>query len=159
MTISREPVPEGLKAWLPALVVLIGMPLLALATTKYVLLPSLKHPYAQVTGSTTDFAGDSDPSAAFFAKIPFNTSDTTNAHSDIRALTLVGDDNAFKGKINQNKVRLTDLAARDLHGKTTSDLDQPGELDATRARLLAEFNHVLGGPVVKEVYIAVSPPR
>ena len=32
-------------------------------------------------------------------------------------------------------------------------------LDATRARLLAEIDRTLGGPAVKEVYIAVFPPR
>jgi hypothetical protein len=52
---------------------------------------------------------------------------------------------------------LANLAARDLRGKTMSDLDKPGELDALRAGLLADFNHALGKPVVKELYISVWP--
>ncbi len=151
VTYTRPSALGGFLAWLPALVVLIGMPLLALATTKYVLLPTMKQIYAQ------EAAMDQGSAPCFLARIPLTASGAKGAHSGFRSLALVGADSGFKGKVAQNKARLMDLAASDLKGKTMSDLDKPGELDALRAQLLADINHALGGPVVKEIYIAVWP--
>jgi hypothetical protein len=151
VTNSRSPILAGIIAWLPALVILAGMPLLALATTKYVLLPTMKQVFAQ------EAAAGQGAAPLFLVKIPLNASGANGAHSGFRSLALVGADSGFKGKVDQNKARLMALAASDLRGKTISDLDKPGELDAMRAQLLADFNRALGGPVVKELYIAVWP--
>ena len=151
VTKSRAPILAGFIAWLPALFILVGMPLLALATTRYVLLPTMKQVFAQ-----EDAMGQGTV-PLFLAKIPLNASGAKGAHSGFRSLALVGADSSFKKKVDQNKARLMDLAASDLKGKTISDLDKPGALDAMRAQLMADFNHALGGRVVKEVYIAVWP--
>jgi hypothetical protein len=99
--ISRGSVPEGFRAWLPALVILVGMPLLALATTKYVVLPSVKQALAPTTSLST-----SPASTKFLAKIPINISG-----SGIRSIAVLGGDNAFKDIIAKNKGRLAGLAA------------------------------------------------
>jgi flagellar basal body-associated protein FliL len=151
VTNSHAPILAGFLACLPALVILIGMPLLALATTKYVLLPTMKQVYAQ------EAAAGQDAAPSFLVTIPLNASGAKGAHSGFRSLALVGADSGFKEKADRNKARLMDLAARDLRGKTISDLDKPGALDAMRAQLRVDFNHALGGPVVKEIYIAVWP--
>jgi hypothetical protein len=165
-TISRAPIPEGFGAglyalavaWLPAFVVLIGMPLLALATTKYVLLPSVKQAYASAADLPGESAAGQAP-AVFLARIPYNASGAADAHSGIRGLTLVVSDSACKDKIDQNKSKLMALASKDLKGKTSSDLDKPGALDGIRARLRADFNRALRGTAVREVYIAEWPSR
>jgi len=150
VTNSRAPILAGFMAWRPALVILIGLPLLALATTMYVMLPSLKQVYAQeaATGGGVE---------TFLPKVPLDASGAQGAHSGFRALKLIGADSGFKETVAQNKARLIALAASDFRGKTISDLDQPGALDALRAQLLADFNHALGGPVVKEIYIGLWP--
>jgi len=148
---SRAPILGGVIAWLPALVILVGMPLLALVTAKHVLLPTMKQVFAQ------EAAADQGATPLFLVKIPLNASGAKGAHSGFRSLALVGADSGFKEKADRNKARLMDLAARDLRGKTISDLDKPGALDAMRAQLRVDFNHALGGPVVKEIYIAVWP--
>ncbi len=148
-SISRAAVPEGFRAWLPALAILIGMPLLALATTKYVLLPSFKQALAPST--TLSVSSQSTPNL-FLAKIPFNV-------SGIRRITLVGADSAFADKINRNQAGLAKLASADLDGLTASDLYKPGVLQPARARLVADFNRALGGPVVKEIYIGLWPEK
>ncbi|MGP8201176.1 MAG: hypothetical protein ACLQU4_16925 [Limisphaerales bacterium] len=144
---------EGFLAWLPALVILIGMPLLALGTSKYVLVPKMKQIYAQ------QMAAGQEVAAPLLAKIPLNAPDVKGANSGFRCLGLICADSASKEKVEHNKARLTTLAANDLKGKTALDLYQPGVLDATRTRLLADIDRALGGPAVKEVYIAVFPPR
>jgi len=150
--ISRPAVPEGFRAWLPALVILIGMPLLALATTKYVLIPSINQALSPSTISSAPLVAGQDTAKLFLAKIPFNV-------SGIKQIALVGADGAFKNKINQNKATLTSLARNDLNGITASDLYKPAVLESTRAKLLADFNHELGGPVVKDIYIGVWPEK
>jgi flagellar basal body-associated protein FliL len=153
VTVCRAPILQGLIAWLPALVILVGMPLLALATTKYFVLPTMKRVYSQ------EAAADQGGAPLFLAKVTLDASVAQGAHSGFRSVALIGADSGFKEKVNQNKNRLMDLAAGDLKGKTLSDLDKPGALEALRAQLLADFNHALGGPFVKEVYIAVWPPH
>jgi hypothetical protein len=148
ITNGHAPSQEGFLAWLPALVILVGMPLLALGTSKYVLVPKMKQIYAQEMA-----AGRAD-AAPVLAIIPFSVPDVKGASSGFRSLGLICADNASK-----LKARLTTLAANELKGKTALDLYEPGVLDATRARLLAEIDRTLGGPAVKEVYIAVFPPR
>ena len=133
------------------------MPLLALGTTKYFLLPAMKQVFAQEAALNGESAAGQYTKPVFLVRIPLNVSGARGAHSGFRSLALVGADNAFKEKIAQNQTMLANLAARDLRGKTMSDLDKPGELDALRAGLLADFNHALGKPVVKELYISVWP--
>jgi len=147
-TASPAPVTQGPKSWLSTLVVLIALPLLSLATTKYVLLPSM----SQALAPTTRYSKDWGTPHVFMAKIPFNI-------SGFRSLALLGANSSFKHTIDQNKARLTDLAAADLDGLTPSDLYKPGVLDDVRAKLCADFNRALGGKVVKQVFIAVYPDK
>jgi hypothetical protein len=151
-TASPSPIPEGFKAWLPALVVLIAMPLLALATTTYVLIPSMKQAFTPLAALSRQSAADGGTSRPFLAKIPFNA-------SGIRSLALVGSNVSFKNKVAQNKAKLTSLAAVALDGIKSTDLYNPAVLDATRARLRSDFNHALGGSPVQEVYISVWPEK
>ena len=150
-TENSGPILVGLLAWLPALVILIGMPVLALVTTKYALVPSVRRAFAQ------EAAVAQGTESVIMAKIPLNFSCANGAHAGFRSLGLVGGDSAFKSKIEQNKARLTQVAVADLRGKAVSDLDKPGVLEALRAQLLTDLNHSLGGSAVKEVYIAVYP--
>jgi hypothetical protein len=151
VTASRATFRQSLMAWLPALVILAGMPLLALTATRYVMLPSMKQVFAQQA------AADHGAAPLFLAKIPLDASDAKGAHAGFRSLALLGANSGFKKNVAQNKAKLADVATIDLIGKTISDLDKPGALGALRAQLLADFNRALGGPVVKEVYIAVWP--
>jgi hypothetical protein len=154
VTTARPAVLQGFLAWLPAVVILVGMPLLALAATKYVVLPTVKQVYAQEALVTGASGAGQDGGTLYMERISLTAK---GAHSGLRSLALIGGDSGFKAKIGQNKAILTTLAASDLRGKTVSDLEKPGVLDATRAQLVADFNQALGGPVVKEIYIAVWP--
>jgi flagellar basal body-associated protein FliL len=69
------------------------------------------------------------------------------------SLTLVGKDESFKSKVEQNKDQLLDLATGTLCTKTISDLEKPGARNVIRAELLTLFNNALGGPVIQEIYI------
>lgn len=142
---------EGVLAWLPALVILIGMPLLALVAVKHVLIPTLRETYSQEAAMNAEYSAAQE-TPVVLARIPLKIANTT-----FRSVGLVGSDASFTAKIDQNKAMLTSVALSDLKGKTASDLDKPGALDRLRVKMTADFNRVLGEPVVKEVYIAVAP--
>jgi flagellar basal body-associated protein FliL len=148
----RPPNLQGILAWLPALVILVGMPMLALMTAKYVVLPSFKQAYQQE-------AAMSRTQPVFFAKLSLSASNPQLAHKGFRSLALIGSDGAFQDRIDQNQTALGKIAAQDLQGKTAVDLYNPGELDAKRTQLLKDFNTYLGRGTVKEVYIAIWPPQ
>jgi hypothetical protein len=143
---------EGFLAWLPALVILIGMPLVAFGASKYVLVPKMKQIYAQEMAASQN-------AAPLLVKIPLSAADVKGAFTPFRSLGLICADSQSKEKVEQNKARLITVAVNDLKGKTISDLYKPGVLDAARGRLLADIDRALGGPVVTEVYIAVWPTR
>jgi hypothetical protein len=153
ITDSHPIILGGLLAWLPALVILIGMPLVALTATKYVLLPSMKQIYAQQA-----FA-EQEATPIFVAKIPLNPPGAHGVYTGFRSIALIGSDDDIQNTVNQNKAALTKLAWSDIQGKSVADLDKPGMLEALRAKLLLDFNHALGGPVVTDLYISVWPSR
>jgi len=155
-----RPIPEGVRTWMPALVVLLGMPLMALVVTKYALIPPMKRAVvAQSAAWSAKTAAEEGTGALFYARISLNTFGSDGAHAGLRGLALLGADSAFKGKIDHNRAKLTALAAAELKDTTVSDLDMPGVLAAKRAQLLADFNRALGESVIQDVYIAEYPPR
>jgi hypothetical protein len=158
LTVSR-PVPHGLIVWLPALVVLICTPLLALVVTKFALIPPMKRAAAQSAAWSAEASGIQGTTAPFIAKIPLNTSGNKGAHTGFRSLMLVGADSDFNGIIDANMDKLAALAAGEFKDTTVSDLDKPEALNAKRAQLLADFNRALSRSVVEDVYISEWPAR
>lgn len=147
------------KAWRPALFIMIGLPVLALTTTKYVLFPPLQSALAQMAGWIEPSAPTVSqvPPTVSLQKILVNPSDTTAAHPIMSSLTLVGDNSAFQEKVNANKSKLLKLTSSALSAKSISDLQKPAVRQAARDQLLADFNRALGGPVIKKVYLTEWP--
>lgn len=157
----------GIKSWLPLIVAVVTMPALAYATTQFVLLPKLTRslspakpgaeaPAAAESTSTKEgektTAGKAKTTVAL-SKMLVNVSGTMGTRYLMTSVTLVGNTPDFKGKIEDNKDQLMDLATGTLSSKTISDLEKPGARNVIRAELLTVFNNALGGPVVQEIYI------
>jgi flagellar FliL protein len=163
----------GIKAWLPLIVAVATMPVLAFATTKFVLLPKLQHaasgePAAVATASSSSSSESSGSSESKpgtpgtpgktkvnvqMSKMLVNVAGTMGTRYLMSSITLVGNTPDFKDKIDDNKDQLLDLATGTLSSKTISDLEKPGARNVIRAELLTVFNNALGGPVVQEIYI------
>ena len=148
--------PQGFAAWLPAALVLIAMPLLALAATKYVLLPSVKQAMAPGPTVPAQFDLTAETPNLVIAKIPLSSHGHAAVSPDFRSITLVSVDHSLKEVVSHNQVRLRAVAAQVLAGLTLNDLDRPGALDEVRTQLLAGVNQALGKTSVKEVYITVK---
>jgi flagellar protein FliL len=157
------------KAWLPLLVTVICMPLLAYATTRFVLLPQMKKALTQAAGApapeTTpaDTKAGGDSQAVLLdgkvrvtvpmSKILVNVAGTMGTRYLMTSVTLVGTDPNLKDKVDQNRDQLMDLATGTLCTKTIADLEKPGSRNVIRAELMTIFNNALGGPMIKEIYI------
>ncbi|MBI4324914.1 MAG: flagellar basal body-associated FliL family protein [Chloroflexi bacterium] len=161
----------GFKAWLPLIVTMVSMPLLAYATTTLVLLPKLR----QTTGANSDSAvaetgkASNAPNASHggkeagpagkarltvpLSKVLVNVAGTMGTRYLMTSVTLVGSVPDFKSRIEENKDQLLDLAASALSTKTISDLEKPGARNLVRTELITVFNSALGAELVQEIFI------
>jgi flagellar protein FliL len=162
----------GIKAWLPLIITVVSMPLVAFGTTKFLILPKLQHAAAGSVASTSETpaatseskkteetkseghgGGSKGKTTVPITKILVNLSGTMGTRYLMTSITLVGNTPDFKGKIEDNKDQLLDLATSTLSSKTISDLEKPGARNVIRSELISVFNNALGGPVVQEIYI------
>jgi len=160
----------GIKPWLPLIISVVVMPALAFATTEFVLIPKMQKS-ASAGGAATETASPAASSSSeggkggekggssknkvtvAMSKMLVNVSGTMGTRYLMTSVTLVGSSPDFKGKIEDNKDQLMDLATGTLSTKTISDLEKPGARNVIRAELMTVFNNALGGPVVQEIYI------
>jgi flagellar basal body-associated protein FliL len=142
--------------WLPAVAILIGLPLLALAAAKYVLLPSLKEAFSKNPGASAQYLSQPDSQNLVIARLQLTGSFAV--HSGFRSVTLIGSDDSLKDQVKHNKEKLEGVALDTLHGLTVADLDRVGTLDLMRTQLVAGFNKALGSSKVKEVYLTIRTP-
>lgn len=158
------------KAWLPLIVTVATMPLLAFATTRFVLLPRMQRALGQATPPAAAEAATETPApdakaAASAApqgktrimvpmnKMLVNVSGTMGTRYLMTSVTLVGNTPDFKSRIEDNRDQLMDLATGTLSSKTIADLEKPGARNVIRSELLSVLNNALGGSLVQEIYI------
>ena len=150
--------------WLPLLITVIIMPLLAFATNRYFLIPQMRKALikplaagaAEPTGTNGASPGPAEGAVKYtvpLTKILVNVAGTMGTRYLMTSVTLVGTDPNLKDKIDQNQALLLDLATGTLSTKTIADLEKPDMRNVIRAELLEVFNNALGGPFVKEIYI------
>lgn len=161
----------GIKAWLPLIVTALVMPAMAIATTKFILLPKLQQSAAPSTEGAHEGGkeegkseGKADahgkPGASTkgkynvaLSKIIVNVSGTMGTRYLMTSVTLTGNAPDFKSKIEDNKDQLLDLASGTLSSKTIADLEKPGARNQIRTELMAVFNNAMGGNVIQEIFI------
>ncbi len=159
----------GFKPWLPLAVAVVAMPVLAFATTRFVLLPKLQRALTLPAGAPAPEPATESASAGAesgkpgvpgkikvtvpLSKMLVNVAGTMGTRYLMTSVTLVGKDADFKNKVEENKDQLMDLATGALSSKTISDLEKPGARNVIRAELMTVFNNALGGSAVQEIYI------
>ena len=169
------------QAWLPLLVSVVLMPVLALATTRFLILPKIVqaregaapevgHEETRAQARTETSQGPKDGKDAKDAKDPggknhlkkkqtvpvakvvVNVAGSMGTRYLLASFTLVGTQNDFKLVIEENKDQLLDLANTAMASKTISDLEKPGARNQIRSELMSIFNNALGANVVQEIY-------
>jgi flagellar protein FliL len=149
--------PGGFKAWLPMLITVIAMPVLAWVTTSFILLPRLQKGLGILPVSATEPGGKKGAAPArresfTMNKLLVNVSGTMGARYLLVSVSIVGSDADFKSKVEQVEPQLRDLACGVLRIKTLADLEKPTATTLIRGELISGFNSILGGPVVQDIY-------
>jgi flagellar FliL protein len=148
---------DGLRAWMPLLVTVIAMPLLAWVTTSFILLPRLQKGLGITQVSATEAGGKKGAAGArresfTMNKLLVNVSGTMGARYLLVSISIVGSDPDFKSKVEQMEPQLRDMACGVLRVKTLADLEKPTATNLIRGELIAGFNTILGGSVVQDIY-------
>lgn len=166
---EASPTPAGKTAgssnpWLPLIITVVLMPALAFATTRFLLIPQMKKAMSPVEAAPAESTGtnvDAGPGlidgkvkvTVPLTKILVNVAGTMGTRYLMTSVTLVGNEENLRNRIEQNKDQLLDLATGTLSTKTISDLEKPGARNVIRAELMTVFNNALGGSYIKEIYI------
>jgi flagellar basal body-associated protein FliL len=169
----------GLQAWLPLIVSVVMMPVLAYGLTSFVLIPKLRQelgggkevqarepaPAPQHGGGKEEKApapqhggGNSKESGklknkAVISKVIVNVSGSLGSRMLLASFTLAGASNDLKTQVEEHMDQLRDLAASTLASKTIADLEKPEARNLIRAELMSQFNAALGGNVIQEIYL------
>lgn len=150
----------GFKTWLPLLITVVLMPLLAFAMTQFVLLPQLKKGLGVAGESAgsgkakeSKAAADAKREAVPMNKLLVNVAGTMGARYLLVSLSVAGSDTDFKAKVAAHDPQLRDFACGVLATKTIADLEKPGSRNLIRSELLSGFNNILGNSLVQEIYL------
>ncbi|MFM1770088.1 MAG: hypothetical protein RJA22_2617 [Verrucomicrobiota bacterium] len=157
----------GLQAWLPTLLSIVLMPVLAYVLTLKVLLPKLQQGLGAAAVQAREGQPEDPHAAAATAaaaagkpkqriplnKIIVNVSGSLGTRMLLASVTLAGTHPDLKTRIEENTDQLRDVAATILGSKTIADLEKPEARNLIRAELLSQFNTVLGGEMVSDLYL------
>ncbi|MHC1769694.1 MAG: flagellar basal body-associated protein FliL [Verrucomicrobiia bacterium] len=157
---------RGISKWLPLVLNIALMPVLAYATTTFLLLPKFKLNHqdsateaaSQATGHSPVREPTLEGEKAKFVvplggKVLVNIAGTMGTRYLLASLTLVSARSDLKNLIEKNDAQLRDAAAGVLACKTIADLEKPDARNLIRTELISTFNHVLGSDVVRELYL------
>jgi len=157
---AAAPASGGFKSWLPLLITIVTMPLIAYGMTEFVLLPRLKKGLGISSGpAVTAQAKESKASpedkreSVPMNKLLVNVSGTLGARYLLVSLAVSGSDADFKAKMAAHDPQLRDFACGVLAAKTIADLEKPGARNTIRTELMSGFNNILGNSLVQEIYL------
>lgn len=157
---APAPASGGFKAWLPLIVTVVVMPLIAYGMTQFLLLPQLKKNLG--LGETTATAAkpkDAKSNAqdkresVTMNKLLVNVAGTMGARYLLVSLALSGSDPDLQSKVAAHDPQLRDFACGVLATKTIADLEKPGARNVIRTELMSGFNNILGNSLVQEIYL------
>ncbi|HXT40889.1 MAG TPA: flagellar basal body-associated FliL family protein [Candidatus Angelobacter sp.] len=162
---AAAPAPSGgAKAWMPLIIMVVLMPILAYVMTTFVLLPKLKKGLgvptvaeARESGGECGAKTRKETSSAKKESVPMNkllvnVAGTMGARYLLVSLSVVGSSSDFKAQMDAHDAQLRDMAQSALSTKTLADLEKPGERNLIRNELVSGFNNILGDGMVEEIY-------
>ena len=149
----------GFKAWLPVIVTIVLMPVLAYAMTVCVLLPRIQSGLG-ITSPAADSGArpkTADPGAkkvtVTMNKLLVNVAGTLGSRYLLVSLSVTSTDPNFQQKMTDSDAALRDMASSALASKTLADLEKPDERNLIRTELLTGFNNILGSDEVQEIFL------
>lgn len=159
---AAAPASGGFKAWLPLIITVVLMPVLAFAMAQFVIVPQIQKGLgigapatATATATTTSKSkkgGKEKTTSVAMNKLLVNVAGTMGARYLLVSLSIVGTGTDFKANIDEHDAQMRDAAGGVLGSKTLADLEKPGERNLIRNELIACFNGILGDSVVQDIF-------
>lgn len=170
---AAVPAPAGFKAWLPLIVTLVSMPLLAYGTMTFLVFPRMSAPAGQAAEGAEGEGGHGEVAAghgeaaeskghgsasgkgmqtAQIDNVIANPAGTMGTRIMTALITLEGQGSGFAKLIEQNEFKLKSSANELFSSKTIAELQAPGRAQL-KMELISVFNSQLGSPVVVNVYL------
>lgn len=152
----------GIKSFLPLIMVIVLMPVIAYAMTTFVLLPKLQKglgitpaPAASKEhgGKSKGENANTKKESLVMNKLLVNVAGTMGARYLLVSLSVTGSEAEFKEKMQEHDAQLRDMAQGALATKTLADLEKPGARNMIRTELINGFNGILGAPLVEEIFL------
>ncbi|HYD83375.1 MAG TPA: flagellar basal body-associated FliL family protein [Opitutus sp.] len=159
----------GMKAWLPAIAVVVLAPVCTWAVCQFVLIPQLQAqlsatPAAAEASSEGGHGGshggghgeeakDAAPNYEF-QNVVVNLAGTMGTRYLKTSFLVTGAEPNIKSLFEANKPRLTDVTLNVLSSLSLSDLEEPGAKNVLREKLVAAYNQALGKKVAEQVYFS-----
>lgn len=167
----------GIKALLPALLVVVLTPAACWAVAEYVLLPRLEKKLAAGDAAHAGGAAAAEPAAEApaehggghgegkgegkdagntyeFTNVVVNLSGTMGTRYLKCSFVVTGAVPDIKAAFEAKKAQLTDVTLNVLSSLTLADLEEPGSKNVLRERLVATYNQTLGRRVADQVYFS-----
>lgn len=151
----------GVKSWLPLLVSILLMPVLAFGVAQFVILPQLQKGLG-IKGSAPAVSVKKETAASKTAnaktesvvmnKLLVNVADTMGARYLLVSVSVVGNSSDFKDKMTEHDAQLRDMACGALATKTLADLEKPDARNLIRNELMTGFNNILGDSMVQDIF-------
>ena len=164
----------GWKAWLPLLVAVVLMPVLAYAVTNWILLPKLQQGLglAPAVGQSNASHNKDEPSGKVgkdekggkdaasngreqvaMSKLLVNVAGTLGSRYLLTSMVLSGPGPDLKGRIDRHDPQMRHAAMMILGAKTITDIEKPGSRNLICSELITCFNNVLGAGAVQEIFL------
>lgn len=145
---------------LPALLVIVLMPVISFAMFKFLFIPMIKEeipePSAAAPINPEDVILQTDGGEASFTAdfegVVNNLRGTSMTRFIQVSFTVYSSNPQLEGIVNKNRPRMEDVANQVLGNLTLADLEKREIKNVVRNQLMQGFEHVLGGPVVEEIY-------
>lgn len=169
---KAETAPPGAKGkaggWLPLILNIALMPVIAYGLTTFVLIPKIQggkggtpseahaaeEEGGEKAGGESSHARSSKGKVTIplAGKILVNVSGTSGTRYLVANMTLVGKSADLKLKLEEHDPHLRDSAISVLGGKTITDLEKPGMRNIIRSELISAFNDILGKESITDIY-------
>ena len=151
---------------MPAIAVLVLMPVISFAITKFVFIPQIQsavldaaHQVSSADGSGHAAAGAAETAAASSNTYPFenivaNLSGTSINRYVKVSFIVEGSRPDFSVLAEANRVKMIDATLGVLSSLTSADLQNPGIKNTVRSKLIAAYDTVLKERVVTGLYFS-----
>ena len=165
---------------LPAIIVAVVCPLLTFVVMNYLVVPKFVKSVTESLGGqlpakpepkeekkdeghgkkdekkgpdSVKVSESAEGTAVEFPRVTVNLKGTMGTRYLRASFSVVSDSKDLGNKIQENLLKLKDLAQTVLGQKTVADIEMDANKNVLRSELLAQFNTVLGEGCVKAVYV------